>query len=214
MERKQSNYFPDQKWLQERLSFIYSRQPAQPANCSAIHPTPSHIITFLNHQWSNNFAFNAILGVRLYDVPSAKSLSGLRSSCDVLARCKGKTDVGRTERTLVHVCWVERNNVSLGIGHSRRLGCYLSGRDNVAGDQIWRKLHKLWCFRVIRHGENVPSRRSGIATGPAMARATRDKRATIENCMIAMCLVIGERFRKEWIGRWSKESSGDKGMAD
>jgi len=43
-----------------------------------------------------------------------------------------------------------------------------------------------------------------------MATATRDKRATIENCMIAMCLVIGERFRKEWIGRWSKESSGDR----
>jgi hypothetical protein len=62
----------------------------------------------------------------------------------------------------------------------------------------------------IHHGEfkhegenkHIPSTRSGRAIGPAMATATRDKKATSVNCISAVCV--------EGSDMYIKRSSGDK----
>jgi hypothetical protein len=66
----------------------------------------------------------------------------------------------------------------------------------------WRTVQKwipIHC-REYKHEEDkdIPSRRSGRAIGPAMATATRDKKATSVNCMSA---VLKERVCISKAGR-------------
>jgi hypothetical protein len=63
-----------------------------------------------------------------------------------------------------------------------------------SGPPSWRTAEQKWIpihYGEYKRGEenkDIPSRRSGRAIGPAMATATRDKKATSVNCISAVCI--------------------------
>ena len=64
---------------------------------------------------------------------------------------------------------------------------WTTNRGKQTSVRRWISIHR-GEYKRREENKDIPSRRSGRAIGPAMATATRDKKATSVNCMSAVCI--------------------------